>query len=157
MIAGVAGAAAWELTARFLWAAGSKVFDIVRTLGTTIFGADARPEVWWPAGMLLHCSVGAIWAIFYAYFFWSAFDWRPWLQGAVFSLLPALLAGLIMVPQMDVMQSETSFHNGLFAVDLGPWGPAMIVLGHVVFGFVLGTLYVRPVGYKVGRRIDLHA
>ena len=45
----------------------------------------------------------AVWAIFYGYFFWSAFNWRPAVQGLVFSLIPAVLAGLVMVPQLGWM------------------------------------------------------
>ena len=157
IVAGVAGAAVWEITARILKMAGFGVFDLVKVLGTTVFGGDAEAMLWWPAGMLLHCAVGAIWAIFYAYFFWSVFDLRPVLQGVLFSLLPAFLAGAIMVPQMSLMQSEPRSPFGLFAITLGFWGPAMILIGHLVYGAVLGSLYVRPVGYNTGRRIDLHA
>ena len=157
IVAGVAGASGWEITARVLRAAGFPVFDLVKVLGTTLFGADADALLWWPVGMLLHCAVGAIWAVFYGYFFWSAFDLRPALQGLLFSLLPAFLAGVVMVPQMSLMRSEPRAPFGLFAVTLGFWGPAMIVLGHLAYGAVLGSLYVRPVGYKAGRRIDLHA
>lgn len=156
IIAGVSGAAAWEIVARSLKTAGLPAFDLVRVLGTTVFGIGAEALLWWPTGMILHSSVGAIWAIFYAYFFWSAFDVRPILQGVLFSLLPAFLAGLIMVPQMSLMLAEPHYVFGLFAIDLGFWGPAMILLGHLVYGAVLGSMYVRPVGYKTGRRIDLH-
>jgi hypothetical protein len=155
--AGVAGAVAWEAVACSLKVAGLPVFDLVKVLGTTVFRSDAEAALWWPAGMLLHCSVGAIWAIFYAYFFWSVFDRRPVIQGLMFSLLPAFLAGVVMVPQMSLMQAEPHNEFGLFAVTLGFWGPAMILLGHLVYGAVLGSRYVRPVGYRTGRRIDLRA
>jgi hypothetical protein len=119
--------------------------------------ADVRPWVWWPVGMAMHATVGAIWAIFYAYFFWSTFDLRPVVQGLLFSLGPAVLAGLIMVPQMNFMHTlileGTLPPTGLFAVKLGWGGPAGIVLGHLVYGAVMGGLYVKPVGYKVGRRV----
>lgn len=42
--------------------------------------------------MLMHAAVGALWAVFYAYFFWSMLDWRPTARGLVFSLLPSALA-----------------------------------------------------------------
>ena len=157
IIAGVIGAAAWEVVARVLKTTGLPVFDLVKVLGTTVFGPNAEALLWWPTGMILHTSVGAIWAIFYAYFFWTIFDLRPVLQGILFSLLPAFLAGLIMVPQMSLMQAAPRNVFGLFAINLGFWGPAMILLGHLVYGAVLGSMYVRPVGYKTGRRIDLHA
>jgi len=157
IVAGVAGAAGWEAVARAMRAAGIPVFDLVEVLGTTALGGDAEAWLWWPIGMLLHCAVGAIWAIFYAYFFWSVFDVKPIVQGLLFSLLPALLAGVVMVPQMSLMQAEPHGTFGPFAVTLGFWGPAMILIGHLVYGAVLGYLYVRPVGYRTGRRLDLNA
>jgi hypothetical protein len=38
-------------------------------------------------------------------------------------------------------------------VKLGWGGPTGIVIGHLVYGAVMGGLYVKPVGYKVGRRV----
>lgn len=156
IVAGALGAAAWELVARGLIAAGLPMFDLVRTLGTMILGSDAAAWQWWIVGMLMHAVVGAIWAVFYAYFFWSLFDRPPVVQGVIFSLLPAILAGLIMVPQMDLMNERVltgaSPRNSFFAVGIGWGGPAAIFLGHLVYGAVLGYLYRNPVGYPVGRR-----
>src|SRR5438105_3676840 len=102
VLAGVAGALAWDGAVRLLLRLGLPLFDIVHVLGTMILGRSAVWE-WWPAGMVLHAMVGAIWAIFYAYFFWSSFDWPPPVQGLVFSIAPAILAGLVMIPQMGYM------------------------------------------------------
>jgi hypothetical protein len=151
--AGVLGAAAWEVTARALSVMGFKLFDIVQTLGTMLFGADAHFWLWWPVGMLLHATVGAVWAIFYAYFFWSTFDLRPMVQGVLFSLLPAALAGLVMVPQLGLMRSASAAPFSVFALELGVGGPLMLILGHLIYGAVLGSLYTRPVGYPVGKRV----
>ena len=161
IFAGTLGAVAWEVTARFLKLVGLPVFDLVHSLGTIAFAEPAPAWQWWPAGMIVHCLVGSIWAIFYAYFFWSTFNYRPIVQGLLFSLLPILLSGLVMVPQMDWMHpgilSGNVPRNGIFAIRTGFGGPAMIVLGHLVYGAVLGSIYVRPVGYPTGKRIQLHA
>jgi hypothetical protein len=149
--AGCLGAAAWELVARGLVLAGVPVFDIVRTLGVLIQGTEAPAWKWWPVGMLLHSIVGAVWAIFYAYFVWSTFRTRPLFQGMIFSILPACLAGLIMVPQLDQMREFRPERLGLFAAAIGLGGPIMIVLGHLIYGAVLGSLYTRPVGYAAHR------
>jgi hypothetical protein len=159
ILAGAAGALAWEAVMRLLILLGLPLFDLVFTLGTMVLG-ETRPWFWWPVGLALHATVGAIWAIFYAYFFWSTYDWRPTFQGLVFSLGPATLAGLIMVPQMSFMHplilNGSVPANGVFAFNLGWGGPAGIVLGHLIYGAVMGTLYVRPVGYRVGRRMRLY-
>src|SRR5688572_6922272 len=101
-LAGGTGALAWEVVARLLIWFGIPVFDLVRLLGTMLL-PDAAAWQWWPLGLCLHAGVGAIWAIFYAYFFWSTYSWKPSTQGFVFSLGPVVLAGLVMVPQMGWM------------------------------------------------------
>ena len=156
ILAGAAGAVAWEITARALSVGGIPIFDIVKSLGMIMLGSGSSGWEWWPAGMLMHCIVGIIWAIFYVYFFWSTFDYRPAVQGLLFSLLPALLAGLVMVPQLRLMQPDIFAQTKPFAVELGLGGPVMIIFGHMIYGLVLGSLYVRPVGYPVGKRIKIH-
>jgi hypothetical protein len=153
VIAGVAGASAWEAVVRLgIWL-GVPMFDLVRVLGTMVFGRESSALEWWPVGMAMHMMVGAIWAIFYAYFFWSFFNLSPILQGMLFALLPALLAGLIMVPQMDLMLDGQVARFGVFAIGIGILGPLSILAGHLIYGFVLGMIYVRPVGYRVGKEV----
>jgi len=156
IVAGALGAAAWEAAARLLIVGGFQVFDIVHTLGSLIFGESAPAWQWWPVGMIMHCTVGAVWAIFYAYFFWSTFDRRPVIQGIMFSVIPAVLAGTVMVPQMELMLDGRGQRLGVFAYYIGAGGPAMIIFGHLIHGAVLGSMYVRPIGYPVGKRVPLH-
>jgi hypothetical protein len=157
ILAGVLGAVSWEIVMRGLILLGLPMFDLVHALGTLLLGVTAPNWQWWPVGMILHASVGAIWAIFYAYFFWSFFDYPPVIQGMIFSLLPAVLAGLIMVPQLDFMNESILAgrltKNGIFASGVGWGGPTAVILGHLVYGIVLGYLYQRPVGYAVGRQV----
>ena len=157
ILAGATGAVAWEVVVRALILLGLPLFDLVFILGTMVT-RDVRWWMWWPIGIAMHVTVGAIWAIFYAYFFWSTFELRPVVQGLVFSLGPAVLAGLIMVPQMSFMHAlilEGKLPSaGLFGVNLGWAGPAGIVIGHLIYGAVMGGLYVKPVGYKVGRGVS---
>src|SRR5688500_8304643 len=155
VLAGAAGALAWEVAARLLIWAGVPIFDLVRLLGTMLL-PDAAAWQWWPLGMALHLAVGAIWAVFYAYFFWSNYGWRPAAQGVVFSLGPAVLAGLIMVPQMGWMREGlpgSMPHPGLFAWNLGWGGPLGILLGHLIYGATMGRLYTHPVGHSVTKHL----
>jgi hypothetical protein len=160
VLAGSAGAVTWEAVMRPLILFGWNGFDIVRLLGTMVLGADSPAVFWWPIGIVLHALVGSIWAIFYAYFFWSITDLRPVFQGILFCVLPALLAGAIMVPQLDHMHAAilngVFSRNGMFAYILGWAGPAGIFLGHLIYGAVLGSLYTKPVGYRTGKKIILH-
>jgi beta-glucosidase/6-phospho-beta-glucosidase/beta-galactosidase len=154
VLAGMAGAIAWEVLARLLIWAGAPFFDLVMTLGTL---ALPHAQAWqaWLAGMLLHLLVGAIWAMFYAYFFWSVLPLRPVLQGLVFTFVPMPLAIFIMHPQFDLMhlhvQSGVMSSSGLFGLSGGAHEPLSIAGGHLIWGTVLGLLYTRPVGYPVNR------
>ncbi len=154
VFAGMAGAVAWEVVARLLIWAGVPFFDLVMTLGTLIL-PNASPWVSWLAGMSVHLLVGAIWAVFYAYFFWSVLPLRPVLQGLVFAFVPMPLAIFIMHPQFDLMhplvQSGVMSSSGLFGLSGGAHEPLSIAAGHLIWGAVLGLLYTRPVGYAASQ------
>src|SRR4051812_25745885 len=117
--------------------------------------------VWtcWIVGMTLHLLVGAIWAVFYAYFFWSALPLRPVLQGLLFAFVPMPLAILIMHPQLELMtpivQEGGAPPSGLFGLSGGWHEPLSIAMGHLIWGAVLGLLYTRPVGYAANRPPDV--
>src|SRR3954447_8177058 len=153
VVAGMAGAVAWEAVARPFILAGVPFVDIVGTLGGV---ALPHASVWasWTVGMLLHLIVGAIWAVFYAYFFWSLLPLRPVLQGLVFAFVPMPLAIFVMHPQLELMQpliqSGRLPFTGMFGLPGGWHEPASIGAGHLIWGAVLGALYARPVGYAVG-------
>jgi hypothetical protein len=156
ILAGTTGALGWELVVRLLIVLGVPLGDLVRFLGTMIVGNAPWP-LWWPVGLALHASVGAVWAIFYAYFFWSTFDWRPAVQGLVFSCIPIVLASVVMLPQLALMhplvlRGEIA-RPGLFSFGIGWGGPTAIVLGHAVYGWIMGSMYTRPVGYSASRRL----
>jgi hypothetical protein len=153
VLGGVLGAFAWEVAVRSLILLGVPLFDLVHVLGTMVAGERAEIWQWWPIGMAMHAIVGAIWAIFYAYFFWSFYDFPPALQGLIFSLLPALLAGLIMIPQMDFMREVRSSEFRTFAIGIGWLGPVSVILGHLIYGAVMGSIYKRPVGYPTKQMV----
>ena len=156
ILAGAAGAAAWELAVRLLALAGFSSFDIVRELGTLVF-ANGNAAEWWPAGMAAHALVGAAWALFYAYFFWARLSWPPPLQGLAFAALPAALAALIVYPQLQLMHLHQDvahldwriFFTGLEQTKIGG-----LLLGHALFGLTVGTIYTHPVGYASSCRLS---
>jgi beta-glucosidase/6-phospho-beta-glucosidase/beta-galactosidase len=159
ILAGAAGAIAWEIVLRLLALAGLPLVDIVRGLGL-IVAPGASVWAWWPAGMALHLLVGVIWAVFYAYFAWSVLPWRPVWQGLVFSAVPLILATAVVYPQVAVMQSSER------VIHVSPWTlmaqvswreRAGILIGHLIYGAVLGALYTRPVGYAAGKPPPLPA
>jgi beta-glucosidase/6-phospho-beta-glucosidase/beta-galactosidase len=161
VLAGMAGAVAWEIIARALIWVGIPFFDIVGTLGTVLL-PHANPSVSWAAGLLLHLIIGAIWSVFYAYFFWSVLPLRPTFQGLVFGFVPMPLAIFVMRPQLDLMnpliQAGPLPSSGLFGVSGGLHEPISIALSHLLWGTIMGWLYTHPIGYAANRppRLPVH-
>jgi beta-glucosidase/6-phospho-beta-glucosidase/beta-galactosidase len=152
--AGMAGAVAWEIMARALIWSGVPFFDIVGTLGTVAL-PHVSPWASWATGFLLHLVVGAIWGVFYAYFFWSVLPLGPTVQGLIFAFVPMPLAIFVMHPQLDLMNPLVLAgilpSSGLFGLSGGLHEPLSIALGHLLWGTVLGCLYTHPVGYSSHR------
>ena len=156
ILAGAAGALLWEGALRVLALLGFPSFDIVRELGTLAFPRGSAAE-WWPAGMAAHALVGAVWALFYAYFFWARFRWPPALQGLAFAILPATLAALIVYPQLQLMhlhQEVVQLDWREFLAGLERTKLAGLLIGHALFGLAVGALYTHPVGYPADRPPD---
>jgi beta-glucosidase/6-phospho-beta-glucosidase/beta-galactosidase len=158
VLAGVAGAGAWEIMARALAWAGVPLFDIVGTLGMVVL-PHAGAWASWAVGLLLHLVVGAIWAVFYAYFAWSVLPLRPVLQGLAFAFVPMPLAMFVMHPQLDLMnplvQAGIMPSSGLFGLSGGIHEPVSIALGHLLWGAILGLVYTHPVGFPADREPHL--
>ncbi len=154
IVAGAAGALAWELIFRLLALAGWRLVDMVRLLGTLVV-PDGPPWQWWLAGLAIHLGVGALGAVFYAYFFWSLIERRPAVQGAIFGLIGAVVVELVVYPLLLLMHAPVP----LLPVELWDlledisWRERVgLLLGHLLYGKVLGALYTRPVGRPVGQQ-----
>jgi beta-glucosidase/6-phospho-beta-glucosidase/beta-galactosidase len=150
IVAGVAGAAAMQLGAYALKAAGIPAIDLASELGS-IIGPNSG-AIGFAAGLVAHAAVGIAWAFFYAYFFWGRLRWPPPLQGAVFALLPAALAIGVMLPQLRLMELRTDITQVSWSdfTHLSAGTMVSVVLMHLIYGLTLGGLYTRPVGYRVG-------
>ena len=152
VVAGLAGAAAMEATARALRLAGLPAVDLIAELGSVVLPGDRA--VGTTAGILAHAAVGIAWALFYAYFFWSKLPWPPPLQGLAFSAIPAALAILFVYPQLQQMQLHSEvvqldWRN--FFTQVPPDQAMGILIAHAVFGLTVGSIYTHPVGYRIGK------
>lgn len=153
ILAGAAAAFAWELLARLLILSGFPVVDLVRVVGTLIVPGQSA-WAWWPAGLLIHLSVGAIGAIFYAYFFYARLPWPPLLQGAAFGLLAAVPIYQAVYPLLLLMHEPAQVaHMNLmdFGHMLGGSQRVGLIVGHIVYGTILGAFYTRPVGRSTSK------
>ena len=149
-IAGAAGAAAMELAAQALRLAGMPAVDLVSELATLPIPMDHGIGL--AGGMVIHGAVGIGWALFYAYFFWGRFRLPPVIQGLAFSAVPAMLAILFVYPQLKLMQAHADIARIRLAdfLRLSDGALLSVLAMHAAYGIVVGALYRRPVGYRVG-------
>lgn len=90
-------------------------------------------------GWIAHFMIGIVLALSFASVYSPNFGSENKLKsGVIFSIIPWLMAQIIIMPMMSVMNGE-EFISGLFS------GSVILafasLMGHVVFGAVLGALY----------------
>ncbi|MDP2363932.1 MAG: hypothetical protein Q8M94_09210 [Ignavibacteria bacterium] len=90
-------------------------------------------------GWLAHFMIGIIMAIGFAVLFLPKFGSQNNIKsGAIFSLIPWLMAQIIVMPMMAAM-SGGSFTAGLFSGSMLLAGASL--MGHLLYGSVLGFIY----------------
>jgi hypothetical protein len=119
-------------------------------LGTFVSANRDRALV---AGMLLHFAIGLVFAFVYIAAF-HALGGATWWRGTWLGLLHAALlltAGCRALPglhprmaseQQEPTEIRALEPPGFLALNYGHATPLVVIFEHVVFGFVLGTLYV---------------
>lgn len=90
-------------------------------------------------GWGMHFMIGTILAVSYGLFFYDKIKIsKPWLRGAVYGVIPWLLAQLLVMPMMTSMNGM-GFSAGLFS------GSAIMaaasLMAHLLFGAVVGLIY----------------
>ena len=152
-IAGLCGAAAMQLYGFAGSRLGLSTVDFVEQLNRLAFGG---PRILaYLVAALIHLSIGVCWAVFYAFFFWGRINVRPTIQGLIFATIPASLAILFIHPELALMRQAA----GIVTLDLRTYfatlsvgAVASIIVAHALFGATIGTIYRRPVGYRVDYR-----
>jgi len=93
----------------------------------------------------LHFMMGAILALIYAYGFQAVPLGTPWLRGALYGVLPYLVAMIVVMPMLGsvhpLVKSGMMPAPGFFMVNLGGMAAVGSLIGHLVYGAVLGALY----------------
>jgi beta-glucosidase/6-phospho-beta-glucosidase/beta-galactosidase len=151
--AGLCGAAVMEAFSFASGKLGLPTVDLVTELSRIEF--DGLPVVGLAAGVAAHLSIGVCWAVFYAFFVWGRFRLRPVLQGLVFAILPAMLAILVVYPELALMRTRApmvtlDLHR--FFAPLTIATAASLLVSHALFGLTVGLLYRKPVGYAADHK-----
>lgn len=133
--------------------AGLPTVDLVADLSS--LQIHRSPLVADTVAVLAHFGVGICWAVFYAFFFWGRFHWRPAVQGLVFASIPATLAILFVYPELALMRMPAEvlrLHLASYFAPLSLPTFVSLVVSHALFGLTIGAIYRRPVGYPAGHK-----
>jgi len=90
------------------------------------------------AGWMAHFMIGIILSLLYAAVFYNLLRGINAVKGMVFSLIPWLMAQLVVIPMMSLMNGM-SFASGIFSGSF--LMAAGSLMGHLVYGLILGALY----------------
>lgn len=127
--------------------------DMPRMLGLMFAGPDNIVVVY-VLGLLVHFAMGAFFGLLYG---WAFQNVPPnWIWGGLFGAVHGMVAGFFMGmmpsihPRMgEDMEAQKGDEEpfrppGLFGKNYGLYIPVGFVLLHIIFGLVVGWMYVTP-------------
>ncbi len=123
VLAGLAGTAAMTMLMLLAPKMGLPPMNIGAMLGSVMGGNVAL-------GWVAHFMIGTVLALSYALLFATRIPGAPAIRGAVFSLLPWVMAQAVMMPMMGM---------GFFSGSMLAAGGSL--MGHVIYGLILGSIY----------------
>ncbi len=126
VLAGLAGTAVMTMLMLLAPRMGMPPMNVGAMLGSVMGGNVAL-------GWAAHFMIGTILALGYAVGFAARIPGAPAVRGVIFSLLPWLMAQLVVMPMMGM---------GLFSGSMLAAGGSL--MGHVVYGAVAGQIYGLP-------------
>jgi len=156
-------------TTRILFAglAGTGVLTLMLGLGPAIGGPPINLPLWdgtvftlnltWAVavGYLVHFTIGVVLAFVYVELIMPRLMGEAWLKGALFGALVWALLMIVGLPLFDVLDPLVSdglmAAPGLFALGLGVSAPIMLLVAHLLYGAVVGSMVGTP-EFQVVRR-----
>ncbi len=131
IIAGAAGTLAMTIFAAMAPLMGMPEMNVPKMLSSTM----GLPVVF---GWGAHFMVGIVLAFVYAAVFYNRFKGSGVVKGMKYSLIPWLMAQLIVMPMMATMNNmpfSAGIFSGSFVMAVGS------LMGHLVYGLVLGLTF----------------
>ena len=143
IIAGLSAAVVFSMFTAMARAMGMTTMSIEKTLGA-MFAEGTIANV---IGTLMHLVSGIVFAFVYAVIFAAvgAGASNGWLIGGILGLAHGLMVGAVVMPMMGTIhpavKAGTMTAPGFFAINRGEATPAGMIVGHIIFGVVLGFVY----------------
>ncbi len=144
--AGLAGGIAMGIWAMMMHMAGFSRMSMTSYEGCMITGEDSGTNTF-TAGMAMHLLLSVLIAFVYSWAFEAIWGAASWFYGLLLGLAHWLVAGLAL-RMMDGMNSCVK-HNamnpiGFFANGYGSGAVLTFLVGHLIFGAIVGWLYSVP-------------
>lgn len=141
IISGLVAAIAFSIFTGMARAMGMTTMSIEKTLGAMV-GEGSSATI---AGWMMHLISGIVFAAIYAFIFQAIGATSGWLIGGVIGLVHGLMVGAIVMPMMGAIHPAVRAGKmeapGFFAVNAGSMTPMGLIVGHIIFGAVLGGVY----------------
>lgn len=142
VVAGIVASLVFSMFTGMARAMGMTTMSIEKTLGA-MFGEGSAAAV---GGWAMHLASGVIFALMYAVAFDALGATNGWLVGAEVGLVHGLITGAVIMPMVGMMHPAVKAGRikapGLFAINAGAMTPMGLVVGHIIFGAVLGGIYL---------------
>ena len=141
IIAGLVATIVFDIWALFARATGITSMKVEKALGSMF--TDGRGMT--PIGVIIHFTFGAGIALLYAVIFEHASINNGTITGGVIGIFHGIIIGVIVMPMMGLlhpaMRKGKVEGPGFFAINKGSASPIYIIIGHIIFGLVIGTVY----------------
>jgi len=141
IVSGLAATFIFDIWAMLARATGLTTMRVENALGS-IFTEGKRMVF---TGMLIHFAFGMGIALIYAAIFEQTGAVNGPLTGGIIGLLHGLIIGLIVLPMMGTLHPAMRAGRveipGFFAINKGSASPLYIMIGHLIFGSVIGAVY----------------
>ncbi|HET9000930.1 MAG TPA: DUF6789 family protein [bacterium] len=113
--------------------------DIAAMVGSMLGGSLV-------VGWIVHLMMGTIlWAAVYAYIVEPSLGGAPWVRGLTYGFLLAIFVLIIGFPVVGAMFPSFTPKPGFLGMGLGgAMGTMGVIIGHLVYGLVLGAIYGQP-------------
>ncbi len=102
-------------------------------MGSLLGSSFAAPAIGWVA----HFAIGLMLALIYAFVFVKVLPGSTWVRGALYGLLPFLVAQIVVMPMMGMGFFTANAPNAAMLV-LGS------LMGHLLYGLFVGGIYGNP-------------
>jgi hypothetical protein len=152
VVAGLVGALAVLIVIYAGKAMGMTTMDLLKTLGTMVV-PKAATNVVYAVGLMMHLMMGAVFGVIHAGLLHAV---APTTDAAAvgFGALFGGLHGALVVAMMPTMltmmhplvRSGDMAKPGVAMTGMGKMTPMGMLMGHIVFGVVTGSIYVAWVG-----------